>query len=233
MATMIELITGLERAESALEGMVSRSMNIVGDTKDAADSAIESVLAVRERISDAMLKRSDENIRAVYEKYAKNEYGICKNDFLDALYQVRLEAINREDADVIFDNMDMDNSGQLDSAEFRRAVSARSSFEQFITHAIPFSELISTSLPRKNATNQMTTFMELTSTQISVTVSAVSTVLESILTAKARELRESYKTAAEKVLTDQPSASKFSELTAGVISDYHNGLSGRVGKQII
>uniref|UniRef100_A0A7S0M388 NAD(P)(+)--arginine ADP-ribosyltransferase n=1 Tax=Cryptomonas curvata TaxID=233186 RepID=A0A7S0M388_9CRYP len=242
---MKELVADLERAENALQRMVRRSMLAVGETEETADSAvetadsaIESVLAVTERIADAMLKRGTENIEAVFKKYANNSSGVCKKDFYDALYHVRLEDIDRDDAEVIFDDMDMDNNGLLDLNEFRRAVSARSSFEQFIAKAIPFPELISTSLPRANGSNQLATFMELTSTQISVFVRAVSSELEFILTAKAKELKDSHKAAEAKAAeakensTDTASsASKFSVSTmqAGDISDYHKGLSGRVG----
>jgi hypothetical protein len=236
-AKLNELIAEMERVESALESFVRQSMIATGETEEPADSVTESASAVRQQIADAMLKRGNENIEAVYRKYANDGCGICKKDFFDALYHVRLEEIKPDDADMMFDNMDMDNNGLLDLNEFRRAVSARSSFEQFIAQAIPFSELISTSLPRKKATDQLTTFMELTSAQISKIVRAISAELESLLTAKAKALRESYEAAAAKQISSDSasSASKFSvlELKAGNITDYHNGLSGRVGEHML
>jgi hypothetical protein len=233
---LIAVIAELEGIESALQSMAHRSMLAVGETEEPADQANESVLAVTQQIADAMHKRGNENINAVYRRYANDGCGISKKDFPDALYNVRLEEVKPDEADVIFDNMDMDSNGLLDLNEFRRAVSARSSFEQFISQDIPFHELLSTSLPRKKATNQLTTFMELTSSQISDIVQAVSVVLKTILTAKVKELRESYEAAeANKRVTDSSSsAAKFSvlELKAGDISDYHKGLSGRVGKHV-
>jgi hypothetical protein len=232
---MLELIAELEKVESALESMMRRSKS-VRESEETADSAIQSAsasFALQDQIADAMLRRDEKNIEAIYMKYAKNGCGICKRDFLDALNHVRLEDIKSEDADEIFDDMDMDCNGLLDLKEFRRAVSAPSSFEQFINQAIPFSELISTALPKKKATNQLAVFMELTQTQISDIARAVSAVLKSILCTKAVELKESYDAAAAKNKTaDNSSASKFSvvELKAGGISDYHKGLSGRVGK---
>ena len=226
MATIMELFTELERLENSLQSLLRQNRIAAGETEETAST-------VKEQIADAMLKRGNENVEAVYKKYANDGCGICKKDFADALNQVRLEEINQGDADVIFDNMDMDDNGLLDLNEFRRAVSARSSFEQFITQAIPFCELISTSLPRKKATNQMTTFMELTSTQISEIVRAASSELESILIAKAKELKESYEAAAAKKNSTDNSKFSVSELKAGDISDYHKGLSGRVGEHML
>jgi hypothetical protein len=193
-------------------------------------------VSLKQQVADLMSKRSNENIETVYLKYGKDARGISQKDFFRACQEVRLDFENRKDTDELFISMDMNEDGFLDLTEFRRAMGTRSAFEQFILQIVPLHEIISSALPRKSQRSSLEVFKGLTSHEITEMADAVSGVLETVLAEKVLQLRESWEAAQAKEAHDGPSNSKFlvvEWLKAGRIQDYHNGLSGRVGEDLL
>jgi hypothetical protein len=190
---------------------------------------------LRKQVADSMLKRSEPNVESVYRKYAKDDRGVCRDDFFDACQEVRFDFSNRENTEELFINMDMNDDSFLDLSEFRRAMNTRSASEQFILQTIPVHEIIVLALPRKQSRSPLVAFRELTRQEITEMVQAVSGVLETILDEKVVQLRESWEAAKAKEFLDGKSNAKFLvvEFNAGSIQDYHNGLSGHVGETIL
>jgi hypothetical protein len=187
---------------------------------------------LKQQVAESMFKRSNQNVEAVYLKYAKDRRGIRQVDFFCACQEVRFDFASREDTDELFINMDMNDDSFLDLSAFRWAMRARSITEQFILQTVPLHEIISSALPRKHGRSPLDVFRELNGHEIAEIAQAVSGALEAILIEKVAQLRESCKAAKEKEIYDGQNDAKFLvvELKAGSILDYHNGLSGRVGE---
>jgi hypothetical protein len=210
--------------------------------KDCSESDCASAFQVtanvtsfklRQQVADSMFKRSNQNIEAVYRKYAKDQKGVCQDDFFNACQEVRFDFTSREDTDELFINMDMNDDSFLDLSDFRRAMGARSASEQFILQTVPLHEVVSSALPRKYGRSPLDAFRELNRHEIAEIAQVVSGVLETILIEKVSKLKESWEAAKAKEVHDGQNEAKFFvvELKAGSIQDYHNGLSGRVGEE--
>ena len=193
------------------------------------------VYNIRAQIVEARRSREDESVAVVFQKY-KSAGGIHRQNFLDALLEIRSDLADTTlAANELFDNMDMNEDEMLDLPEFRRAAHFRSSFQQLILQTIPFPELVSSALPYSKEKSQLNVFMDLSELQLAEISQALSLELQSILSENVKRLRTSRDAAQSKLQSGNESspAQKFSvdTLSAGDITDYHKGLSGRVGKQ--
>ena len=183
------------------------------------------------QVAEARRRRSDENIQAVYAKYAKESGGISQEDFLNACQEVRYGLVSAEDADHIFRGMLLNEQDLLDLNEFRRIAKTYSPFEQFISKSIPWPELVSSALPQIVGKSSFEVFRELNSSEIPDITGAICKELEKILEENVTQMRFSFKTAQPV----QDSSSRFSvtELKAGNVEDYRQGLSGRIGEKLM
>ena len=218
----------LEEIEENLEQFYHQQASTNGD------SANISIL--RSQIVETRRKREDSAIESVYRKYVTNSSGIDQTQFYEALLEIRSDIAHSSEAKELFDNMDMNDDGLLDLHEFRRAVSSRSSFEQFISQLIPFAELVSAALPPSKDKSQLNVFLNLTEQEVAQIAGAVSFEIERIMSQKIFHLKKSYAAVQSRQSSNNSgsSAPKFSvdTISAGDITHYHKGLSGRVGQFI-
>ena len=188
---------------------------------------------LKSQVSEAILKRSDAYVDAVYSKYAADDRGISHSEYFKASQEIRFDFTNEDDADALFENMDMDNDGFLNLDEFRRAVQSSSEMEQFLSHSLSVIGIISAALPRDDSRPPIEVFRMLTPAQITAVSNAVADGLVSVITEKIARLNKGF-AAAEAKKAGSNSAAKFAifDLSAGSIQDYHKGLSSRVGDSL-
>ena len=181
------------------------------------------------QVAEARNRRSEQNIEAVFLKYAKDSGGISQADFFDSCQEVRFGLITAEDAGDVFRGLLLNANGVVELNEFRRIVNTRSPFEQFISRSIQFHELMSSALPQIIGKTSFELFRELTPEEISDISLAVCKELETILKETVLLMRERF----EFAQPQQRSVLRFSvnELKAGNIEDYRKGLSGRIGDE--
>lgn len=195
------------------------------------------ISSIRARISEARRRREESAIAEVYQKHRSDGKGIGRQQFFDALLEIRSDLTTDEtEADKIFDSMDMNEDGLLDFTEFRRAVGSHSLFEQFITQTIPFAEIVSSAIPESKETGQLNVFLSMTEKQIAIITEAVCMELRSAIAEKFSRIKMNYQAARSKQESNSSisTATKFSVdiMSAGDITSYHKGLSDRVGKPI-
>ena len=213
--------------------MVSLEALVIDTEKftEVSQSSDPITAVLKSQVREAKFNRSIAHIDDVYSKHAADDRGISRFEFFTAIMEVRFDFSNHDDADVLFENMDMDNDGFLNLDEFRRAVQASSEMEQFLSHSISVVDIISAALPRVDSKAPMDVFRMLTPVQITAVSNAVAEGLALRLSEKIVEINEGFAAAEAKKNVIGGSAAKFAifELSAGSIHDYHKGLSSRVG----
>ena len=154
------------------------------------------------------------------ESNEKIQPGLSAENFLQAFSEMSSDF---DDADIntIFKDMDIDNNRVLVEDEFLRAEQAESFAEKSVK-IFPLYQLLAAALPQKG-------FKRVRKADIPSIIHAVAVGIEIVLQERVDEL-ERARAAGDRL---EAAHSKYqSPDLSGTISDYHNGLAGRVDELI-
>ena len=203
--------------------------------KDGVGQEEDSRLAeLKLQVAQAGKRAAIENIIAVFKQYADGEgtkRGIRLPAFKEALCAVRPEFhyLSAEEAEQLFLDTDVENDTVLGVTEFSCALSKSFPLEQALS-GLPLHRVVESALPgfySLDSTDHLEAFGNLSDQDIATMVKAISSDLERLLCNMVHELKRAH------VFQSQGSCdagAKFSvTLSGGCISDFHAGLSKRVG----
>ncbi len=132
--------------------------------------------------------------------------------------------------------MDVDNNWALDLEEFKRAVRAPSTIEQlFVT--LPISQILADAMPDMTWSDRLRQFGQKTPDEIEDICNEAMPFLKSIIRDTVKRIEVSVQTMdALKANQSARTGVKFEvppEMSAGSVGDYHDGLTGKIGKKHI
>ena len=137
-----------------------------------------------------------------------------------------------DDADALLLQYDTNNDGLIDFDEFRDAMSKLSQVDTWAKH-IPWWQAIADALPRTESRKkqQLRSIATLTDVQIKEISSEAEKWIRARLKSESAALACSFAAMDAKESNDVNTSAKFTTFKAevGNVSDFHKGLSGRVG----
>jgi hypothetical protein len=80
---MCQLLISVQQLEDELKDVLryQEAVSYPGRECASAAQAMATVSALKQQVTDSMFKRSDQNILSVYSKFAKDQRGICQDEF--------------------------------------------------------------------------------------------------------------------------------------------------------
>jgi hypothetical protein len=192
------------------------------------------------QVVNAGQRSTSDNVKAVFQQYADGEgksYGLRLPAFKQALCAIRPEFrfMSAEEVEQLFVDTDVENDTALGLTEYSHALCKSLPLEQALC-GLPLYRVIESALPgfhSMDPTDHLDAFSKLSDAEVARMVAAISPELERLLCDMIHELQHAYKLQAQRSGDSGGSnaGAKFSvtTLSGGCVSDFHAGLSKRVG----
>ncbi len=205
--------------------------------------ASKRLQALREQIKQGFERRDEGSIKKIFDKFAvgiQHPPALSKQQFHQALEHLQFS--NAKDMDDMFKIFDINEDESIDFEEFKQVLQTPSQVEEW-TKSLPLHHMLADALPRSDKKTQESNIddlKELTSLQLpdlSDVITAFSEGLRVLLEKGLQDLKHGIEAALDSTKKDtkkeRSTIGKFSVFTmnAGLIDDFHAGLSGRIGVQ--
>jgi hypothetical protein len=195
-------------------------------------------------------RRDEEKLKEVFDEFAvksvKSGGGASADRHPDFLLEPqfrqaleRLQVFEGRDMKEMFNIFDTNEDGCLDFEEFKQVLQTPTEVEEW-TKSLPLHHLLADALPRYSVKSQeskidaLENLTKLSSTDINDVATAFSEGLSDILVKGIRHLKHGIQSKVNSPNMDKSLNGKFSVFTmnAGLIDDFHAGLSGRIGVKL-
>ena len=199
------------------------------------------IVELKKQVAEAGRRITKSHIQNVFEQHA-NGVGSCRgierSRFKAALCAVRQEFqfLSEEDVEQRFSDSDVENNRILSETEFTYALEMTLPLEQVLS-TLPLHRMVESALPgfhTRNPADHVDIFSSLSDREISCMVQAIVPSLKRILCDTAHSLKLAIFQQQSGGSGSGDLGSKFSiTLNGGSVDNFHAGLSGRVGGEIL
>lgn len=193
--------------------------------------------AVQKQAAEAALRRDEVNLRKVFNSYnpvqdiKTCQDKISKESLKQALNDLT-PTLTNDDFEALFTEFDADSDGLIDFDEFKKAVWRPSAIEKW-AKSLHFWKLVADAVPLSNKSDQLRAMADLSEDQLMVIFTEATKSMQQTFLAEVKKLQLAYQAmdAKKQASSQDGAAAKFKtfKASAGSVTDFHNGLMGRVG----
>ena len=176
-------------------------------------------------------RRNDEEIKTAFKRYAQEGQQMAKENLSCALEMLGVCLPNDADSlEALFLEIDLNKNGFIEFDEFLLAVNRQSTIESW-SRGIPWWKIVADSVPKQYSEDNLRRLSSFSTSQLDAICDAVSYGIKRELFAQIKNLKNSFAEMDLKACVEGK-CDKFKTFKAscGTVSDFHQGLGGRVGE---
>jgi hypothetical protein len=208
-------------------------------SKECSDQDLNAPLLtkqIRARVAHFHNSRNRLHNELIFKKHANQATNLMTADAMTAALRDLGVQLTQEDAAVAFELADTDENGGLDLHEFMKAINQPSKVQQWI-ETLPLSQLLAHCLSFKGGASNdpLREVSRLSADELQASTQAYCESAQVVLADAVCELKKCYDAmdalAASSADNGNPKfQTSYSQMSAGSVEEFYQGLIGRVGK---